>query len=73
MSDELVFNGVKELIERGKKRGVLTYNEIMDSLQGADLTPEQIDDIYEKLAGLGIEVVSEVAEEEPVEKSPALE
>jgi len=73
VSDELVFDGVKELIEKGKKSGVLTYNEIMDSLQGADLTPEQIDDIYEKLAGLGIEVVSEVAEAEPVEESPALE
>ncbi|MGI5943028.1 MAG: RNA polymerase sigma factor RpoD [Pelotomaculaceae bacterium] len=56
-----------ELIEKGKKRGVLTYNEIMDSLQGTDLTPEQIDDIYEKLAGLGIEVVQEAPEIEPID------
>jgi RNA polymerase primary sigma factor len=55
-----------DLIEKGKKRGVLTYNEIMDSLQGTDLTPEQIDDIYEKLAGLGIEVVPEAPETGPV-------
>jgi RNA polymerase primary sigma factor len=59
--------GVMELIEKGKKRGVLTYNEIMDSLQGTDLTPEQIDDIYEKLAGLGIEVVQEAPEIEPID------
>ncbi|WP_423244361.1 RNA polymerase sigma factor RpoD [Desulfofundulus thermobenzoicus] len=58
---------VKELIEKGKKRGVLTYSEIMDSLQGADLTPEQIDDIYEKLAGMGIEVVPEVPDLETMD------
>ncbi|TEB07198.1 RNA polymerase sigma factor SigA [Pelotomaculum schinkii] len=69
MRDELKTESVMELIEKGKKRGVLTYNEIMDSLQGTDLTPEQIDDIYEKLAGLGIEVVPEVPEIEPIDGS----
>ncbi len=72
MSDDMVFEGVRELIEKGKKRGILTYNEIMDSLQGVDLTPEQIDEIYEKLATLGIEVVPEVADLEPLD-SAALE
>src|SRR5450830_385313 len=38
----------------------------MDSLQGTELTPEQIDDIYEKLANLGIEVVPEVTDLEPL-------
>ena len=69
MRDELKTESVMELIEKGKKQGVLTYNEIMDSLQGTDLTPEQIDDIYEKLAGLGIEVVPEAPEIEPVDGS----
>lgn len=50
---------VKDLIEKGRKQGVLTYHEVMDSLQGVDLTPEQIDEVYEKLAGLGIEVTPE--------------
>lgn len=72
MSDDLILEGVKELIEKGKKRGVLTYNEIMDSLQGTDLTPEQIDDIYEKLANMGIEVVQEITDLEPLD-STALE
>ncbi|WP_207640164.1 RNA polymerase sigma factor RpoD [Desulfofundulus thermocisternus] len=58
---------VKELIEKGKKRGILTYSEIMDTLQGVDLTPEQIDDIYEKLASMGIEVVPEVPDLEPMD------
>lgn len=70
MRDDFKSEGVKELIEKGKKRGVLTYNEIMDSLQGTDLTPEQIDDIYEKLSGLGIEVVPEIADLEPIDGSP---
>jgi len=61
LREELKNENVKELIDKGKKRGVLTYNEIMDSLQGIDLTPEQIDDIYEKLAGMGIEVVPEIS------------
>ncbi len=39
----------------------------MDGLQGADLTPEQIDDIYEKLANMGIEVVPEVSDLETLE------
>jgi RNA polymerase primary sigma factor len=51
---------VKELIEKGKKRGALAYQEVMDSLQGIELTPEQIDDVYEKLSAMGIEVVPDV-------------
>ncbi len=47
MRDEVKVEQVKELIEKGKKRGALTYNEIMDTLQGTELTPDQIDDIYE--------------------------
>lgn len=50
---------VKQLIELGKKRGILTYKEIMDTLQGIDLSPDQIDEIYEHLASMGIEVIPE--------------
>jgi len=48
--------GVKELIEKGKKQGVLTYQEIMDALQGVELSPEQIDEVYERLGSMGIEI-----------------
>ncbi|HHX50598.1 MAG TPA: RNA polymerase sigma factor RpoD [Clostridia bacterium] len=48
---------VKELMKKGKDRGTLTYQEIADSLQGIDLTAEQIDEIYEQLGNMGIEVV----------------
>jgi len=68
--DSKVLNaeGVKELIIRGKKRGVLTYQEIMDVLQAEDLSPEQIEDIYDKLAQLNIEVVNDLAESERLAK-----
>ena len=58
---------VKDLIEKGKRQGILTYNEIMDNLQEADLTPEQIDDLYVKLANMGIEVIAEAPELSPIE------
>ncbi len=62
MNEELKADGIKDLIEKGKKRGTLSYTEIMDSLQGIDLSPDQMDEVYEKLHGLGIEVVSEVVD-----------
>ncbi len=65
--------GVKELIARGKKRGVLTYAEIMDTLQGVDLTPDQIDDVYEALGTVGIEVMGAAGTEaEAVGAEPAV-
>jgi RNA polymerase primary sigma factor len=74
MSEQLKADSVKDLIEKGKKSGVLTYNEIMDTFQGNDLTPEQIDEIYEKLSGMGIEVVPEVSDDiEPLDDGAALE
>jgi len=55
---------VKQLIDEAKRRGSITYNEIMDKLQHEELTPEQIDDIYENLAAQGIKVVSDEADGE---------
>ncbi|MGB9847342.1 MAG: RNA polymerase sigma factor region1.1 domain-containing protein, partial [Desulfotomaculales bacterium] len=66
MKEEAKNDTIRDLIERGKKRGTLTYAEIMDGLQGVELTPEQIDDIYEKLSGMGIEVIPETPDLEPL-------
>ena len=55
---------IKELIEKGKAKGVLTYKEIMDMLEEVDLQPEQIEKVYETLESLGIDVLDEVVEEE---------
>ncbi len=75
MSEHLKAETVKDLIEKGKKSGgVLTYTEIMDTFQGSELTPEQIDEIYEKLNGVGIEVVPELPGDlEPLDDGPAIE
>ena len=49
------------MIQKGKKRSVLTYAEIMDALQNVEMTPEQIDEVYETLSGLNIEVLADEA------------
>lgn len=59
---------VKKLIEKGKKNGTLTYKEIMDELDEIDLSPEQIEKIYEVLESMGIEVIGDVHEAEVDEK-----
>ncbi len=51
---------IEKLLAKGKKQGgVLTYSEIMDALQGEDLSPDEIDDMYEAFTGKGIEIVDE--------------
>ncbi len=50
---------VKKLIEKGKKTGVITYEEIMDALEEVELDKDQIDEIYEKFATMGIDVVGD--------------
>jgi len=54
--EELKLESVKNLIEKGKKKGALAYREIMDALQGIELTADQIDEIYEQLSRMGIDV-----------------
>ncbi len=49
----------EQLAELGKKRGILTYEEIAERLSGFDLDSDQMDEYYEYLAEQGIEVISE--------------
>ncbi|MDR3565178.1 MAG: RNA polymerase sigma factor RpoD [Negativicutes bacterium] len=59
---------VNELLHKGKKRGgMLTYAEIMDTLQNEDLTPDEIDDMYEVFTNKGIEIVDEIPDVEPLD------
>ncbi len=49
---------VRALVEKGRKAGVLTYEEIQDTLsEDESLDANAIDDIYQMLADSGIEVV----------------
>ncbi|MEW8959197.1 RNA polymerase sigma factor SigA [Moorella humiferrea] len=68
MKEEQQRQKIRELVEKGKSQGSLTYREIMDALEGIELTPEQIDDIYEHLNQMGIEILPETVELEALEK-----
>ena len=57
-------DAVKALIERGKQKGTLSYEEIMDTLQGFELSAEQIDSIYEHFGAIGIKISSDGRREE---------
>ncbi len=53
----------RELLERGKKSGVLTFKEIMDAFEAVDIAAEQIDKVYETLEKAGIEIVADMEKE----------
>ena len=67
-SKVLSSDSIKEVLSRGKKRGVLTYQEIADALRAEDLAPELIEEVYDKLAQLNIEVVQELTDSETLAK-----
>ena len=57
-----------DLLHTAKKRGgVLTSAEFMDRFQNEDLSPDEIDDIYEFFTTKGIEIVEELPEVEPLD------
>ncbi len=48
---------VLKLLKKGKKNGgVLTYGEIVEALQTEDMSPEEIDDLYEAFSKKGIDI-----------------
>jgi len=57
-------NILRELTREGKEKGMLTYHEIEDAFEHVDISPEQIEKIYETLEKLGIEIVPEIGEED---------
>ena len=69
LETELKLEQVKDqLIEHGKKRSSLTYKEIMEKLAPFDQDPEQIDEFFEQLDDIGIEVVNENDDDIPIEQ-----
>ena len=50
-------NIVKNLIEKGKKKGSITCKEILDEIENVELSPEQIEKIYEVMESMGIEII----------------
>ncbi|MBR6720367.1 MAG: RNA polymerase sigma factor RpoD [Clostridia bacterium] len=62
---------IKELVEKGKKKGLLSYKEIADALAEFELEEEQMEKVYDSLDREGIEVVGDLEKEleqiEPVQ------
>ncbi len=54
---------INELVEFGKKRGVLSYKDIMDKLSEINMEPSQMEKVYEHLETQGIEVVENLERE----------
>src|SRR3989304_9911329 len=51
---------IKHLVQKGKEKGYLTYDELNDMLpDDADIPPEKIDDILMMLDELGVDLIDE--------------
>ncbi len=57
---------IADLIEKGKAKGTLTVEEIMEALEDIDYDIDQMEKVYETLESNGIEVAGFVADEEEI-------
>ncbi len=53
----------KELIDKGKKKGVLSYKEINDAFEDIEIATEEIEQLYDKFEKEGIELVEDLDKE----------
>ncbi len=65
MKEKDVFD---ELIEVGKKRGMLTYDEINEALPSEFFTPDEIEDLMDLLSDMGVKIV-DADETKPLEEA----
>lgn len=59
---------VKNLLDKAKSKGSITYKEMMDEIDHIELTPEQIEKIYEVLESMGIEIIGDETSEDNIEE-----
>src|SRR5436305_9610702 len=57
-------DGLKTLLDQGKEKGFLTYDQVNDHLPDDDTNPEKIDQILILLEDQGIELIDEAEAEE---------
>ncbi len=63
--NELTLEQAKEqVLELGKKRGILAYEEVAERLSGFELDSQSMDEFYEYLNDQGVEVIGD-SEEDP--------
>ncbi|HPL81351.1 MAG TPA: sigma-70 family RNA polymerase sigma factor [Anaerolineaceae bacterium] len=66
MDDNPVATTISRLIELGRKKGRVTYDQILSYLQEAEIEPDQIDEVILNLQNAGISYVEDSnAEEDP--------
>ena len=58
--EEKKFDFVTELMEKAKIKGSISYREISDYLENIEMDKDQMDDLYDSLISMGVEIVSEV-------------
>ena len=56
---EKLEQNIKTLVERGKRRGYLTYEEMNRSLPVEGVSPDRLDDLLMTLDDLGIDLLDE--------------
>ena len=61
----------EKLIALGKKQGYITYEQLAEELKGLDLDSDALDDLYNSLVEVGIEVVAEDGSNDDVESDIA--
>jgi RNA polymerase primary sigma factor len=54
---------LKTLLDRGKKSGILAYEDIVRTIEQLDLDPLQVERVFENIEHLGIEIVRNMDEE----------
>ena len=59
---------IKDIIEKGKKKGSLTYKEINDALEGAEIDTDHLDKLLAALEEMKIEVLDEVEKSEEADE-----
>jgi RNA polymerase primary sigma factor len=82
---ELNIEEVRELVAEGREQGYLNADHVHAALQDVELTPEQIDDIFNLFHDFGVEIIDDelhdgdgretatATEEEPEDSVPALD
>ena len=53
----------REIIEKGKKKGVLTFKEISDAFEDIEVTPEEIERLYDIFEKESLELVEDLDKE----------
>ena len=68
---DLTSSAIKKLLQKGKERGFVTYDELNSILPPDDVSSEQIEDTMTRLSELGINVIEDEESEEATEEDAA--